>query len=54
MVGTMVAGQILFIGATLTRVIAMAPILVCSMASFPAPSLPPAKTVMLCLPLVSF
>jgi hypothetical protein len=34
MVGTMVAAQMLFMGATLTRVMASAPSLVCSMVSF--------------------
>ncbi len=53
-VGTIVGAQMLFIGATLIRVIAIAPILVCSMESFSLPSLPPENTLMLCLPLVSF
>ena len=53
MVGTMVAGQMLFIGATFTRVMASAPSLVCSMVSFSMPSADLAYTLMLCLPLVA-
>ena len=53
MVGTMVAGQMLFIGATFTRVMAIAPSLVCSMVSFSMPSEPLAYTLMLCLPPVA-
>ena len=52
-VGTMVVGQMLFIGAMFTRVIATAPILVCSIVSFSPPSALLANTLMLCLPLVS-
>ena len=51
MVGTMVAAQMLFIGATLTRVIARAPSLVCSIVSFSLPSADLANTLTLCLPL---
>ena len=53
MVGTIVGAQMLFIGATLMRVMAIAPIFVCSIESFSLPSFPPANTVMLCLPLLS-
>lgn len=53
MVGTMVAGQMLFIGATFTRVMAMAPSLVCSMVSFSMPRAPLENTLMECLPPVA-
>ncbi len=53
MVGTMVAGQMLFIGATLTRVIASAPSLVCSMVSFSLPRADLANTLIVCLPPVA-
>ena len=52
-VGTTVVGQMLFIGAMLTRVIASAPILVCSMVSFSAPRALLLKTLIESLPLVS-
>ena len=52
MVGTMVAAHMLFIGATFTRVIAIAPSLVCSMVSFSLPSADLENTLMLCLPLL--
>ena len=37
-VGTIVSGQMLFIGATLIRTKSSAPILVCSIVSFSLPS----------------
>ena len=53
-VGTTVVGQMLFIGAMFTRVIARAPILVCSIVSFSAPSALLLKTLIVCLPPLSF
>ncbi len=53
-VGTTVVGQMLFIGAMFTRVIATAPILACSIVSFSAPSALLLNTLTLCLPLLSF
>jgi len=38
MVGTMVSGTTLFIGATLMRIMSSAPILTCSIVSFSLPS----------------
>ena len=37
-VGTIVSGQMLFIGATLMRTMSSAPILICSIVSFSLPS----------------
>ncbi len=53
MVGTMVAGHMLFIGATFTRVMVMAPSLVCLMVSFSIPNAPLANTLIECLPPVA-
>ena len=50
MVGTMVMGQIPFIGATLTRTKSKAPIFTWSMVSFSEPKAPLLKTLILCLP----
>jgi hypothetical protein len=46
----LVAGTMLLNGATLTRTMSSAPILVCSIVSFSEPSVLWPNTLMLCLP----